>query len=100
MEPIETKESTFVKWRLLESFLFLLHAGSWEDIGRCRIKLFMLFLYLGRTWRGREESQRVGCYGSFVREWRGKCGRCKISMWLEGGMIFVLRFLVCKGSQG
>jgi hypothetical protein len=74
MGPIETKKSTFVKWWLLEFYFYFIFIT-------CGIKLFMLFLCLGRIWRGRGEYGRVGFYGSFVREWRGKCGRCKISMW-------------------
>jgi hypothetical protein len=42
--PIETKDSTFVKWRLLESFGYSFnHVGSWEVLECCGEKVVMLF---------------------------------------------------------
>jgi hypothetical protein len=44
MGSIEIRDSTFVKWRLLEFFGFCLnHVGSWDVIGCCGGKFVMLF---------------------------------------------------------
>ena len=51
MEPIEIRNSTFVKWRPLESFEFFWimrdHGKSWDVVG----KSFVMFLFIYRTYR-------------------------------------------------